>query len=314
MGPKIRLLGPEVPDEELIWQDPIPAVDYPLIAQEDIAALKAQILESGLSVPQLVRTAWASASTFRASDMRGGANGARIALEPQKDWPVNNPDELAEILGKLKAIQADYDKKVSLADLIVLGGAAAIEKAAMDAGHPVTVPFVPGRADTTQEKTDVQSFALLEPAADAFRNYFNADKSYKSPAESMVDKADQLNLTVPEMTVLVGGMRALDANAGGSKHGVLTSRPGTLSNDFFVNLLDMSTRWQKADEAGIYEGLDRTTGEAKYTATTVDLIFGSNAELRATAEVYAMDDSKEKFIEDFVKAWTKVMTLDRFDL
>lgn len=314
MGPRIRLLGSEVPDEELIWQDPIPAVDYPLIAQEDIAALKSQILESGLSVPQLVRTAWASASTFRASDMRGGANGARIALEPQKDWPVNNPDELAEILGKLKAIQADYDKKVSLADLIVLGGAAAIEKAAMDAGHPVTVPFVPGRADTTQEKTDVQSFALLEPAADAFRNYFNADKSYKSPAESMVDKADQLNLTIPEMTVLVGGMRALDANADGSKHGVLTSRPGTLDNDFFVNLLDMSTRWQKADEAGIYEGLDRTTGEAKYTATTVDLIFGSNAELRATAEVYAMDDSKEKFIEDFVKAWTKVMTLDRFDL
>ena len=314
MGPKTRLLGPEVPNEELIWQDPIPTVDYPLINQKDINALKAQILESGLSIPQLVRTAWASASTFRASDMRGGANGARIALEPQKNWAVNNPQELAEVLAKLKEIQTDYDKKVSLADLIVLGGAAAIEKAADAAGHVITVPFAPGRADATQKKTDVQSFALLEPAADAFRNYFNADKSYESPSESLVDKADQLKLTVPEMTVLIGGMRVLDANADGNRQGVLTSRPGTLSNDFFVNLLDMSTKWQKAGEAGTYIGLDRETGEEKHTATTVDLIFGSNSELRAVAEVYAMNDSEEKFIQDFVNAWSKVMTLDRFDL
>ncbi len=314
MGPKAALLGPEVPNEELIWQDPIPAVDHPLINGKDVAALKIKILETGLSVPQLVRTAWASASTFRASDMRGGANGARIALEPQKSWSVNNPEELAEVLSKLKEIQANYGKKVSLADLIVLGGTAAIEKAAGDAGHKVTVPFVPGRADTTQKKTDIKSFALLEPAADAFRNYFNAEKSYESPAESMVDKADQLNLTVPEMTVLVGGMRALDVNADGSKHGVLTSRPGLLSNDFFVNLLDMSTKWQKSETEGIYQGLDRKTGEAKYTATTVDLIFGSNSELRATAEVYAMADAKDKFVQDFIKAWAKVMTLDRFDL
>lgn len=312
MGPKARLLGPEVPAEELIWQDPIPAVDYPLITQKDVGVLKARILESGLTIPQLVRTAWASASTFRASDMRGGANGARIALEPQKDWEVNDPEELAEVLSKLKEIQSGYDRKVSLADLIVLGGAAAIEKAAKDAGQPITVPFTPGRADTTQEKTDVDSFALLEPAADAFRNYFNAGKSYEGPAESMVDKADQLNLTVPEMTALIGGMRALDANMGGVKHGVLTDRPGTLSNDFFINLLDMSIQWQKADEEGIYEGLDRKTDEMKYTATAVDLIFGSNSELRAVAEVYAMSDSEKKFVKDFVKAWTKVMTLDRF--
>lgn len=313
MGPKARLLGPEVPSEELIWQDPIPAVDYPLITQEDAEILKAKILESGLTIPQLVRTAWASASTFRASDMRGGANGARIALKPQKDWEVNNPEELTGVLETLKGIQSGYSKKVSLADLIVLGGAAAIEKAAENAGQTITVPFKPGRADTTQEKTDVKSFALLEPAADAFRNYFNAGKSYESPAKSMVDKADQLNLTVPEMTVLIGGMRALDANLGGAKHGVLTSRPGTLSNDFFVNLLDMSTQWKKSDQEGIYEGVDRTNGKSKYTATTVDLIFGSNSELRAVAEVYAMSDSKEKFIQDFVKAWTKVMNLDRFD-
>ncbi len=314
MGPKARLLGPEVPEAEMIWQDPIPEVDYELITDSDVDALKVLILESGLSIPQLVRTAWASASTFRASDMRGGANGARIALEPQKDWEINNPEELAEILTKFRDIQSNYDKKVSLADLIVLGGVAAIEKAAEDAGNPITVPFIPGRADTTQDKTDVQSFALLEPQADAFRNFFDADRSYKSPTEMLVDKADQLNLTVPEMTVLIGGMRALDANADSTKYGVLTNRPGTLSNDFFINLLDMSTKWQKSDEDGIYEGVDRQTGETKYTATSVDLIFGSNSELRAVAEVYAMSDSKEKFVQDFVKAWTKVMTLDRFDI
>ena len=314
MGPKARLLGPEVPNEELIWQDPIPAVDYPLITRKDADALKAKILESGLTIPQLVRTAWASASTFRASDMRGGANGARIALEPQKNWEVNNPEELAKVLETLKKIKTEYDKKVSLADLIVLGGAAAIEQAAEAAGYTITVPFTPGRADTTQKKTDVQSFALLEPAADAFRNYFSEEKSYETSPESMVDKADQLNLTVPEMTVLIGGMRALNANTGGVKHGILTNRPGMLSNDFFVNLLDMSTKWKKSDQEGIYEGFDRTTDEPKYTATTVDLIFGSNAELRAVAEVYAMSDSEEKFVQDFVNAWTKVMTLDRFDL
>jgi catalase-peroxidase len=314
MGPKARLLGPEVPEAEMIWQDPIPEVDYNLITESDVDALKVIILESGLSIPQLVRTAWASASTFRASDMRGGANGARIALEPQKNWEVNNPEELAEILTKFKDIQSNYDKKVSLADLIVLGGVAAIEKAAEDAGNPIAVSFIPGRADTTQDKTDVQSFALLEPQADAFRNFFDAEKSYKSPTEMLVDKADQLNLTVAEMTVLIGGMRALDANADGTKHGVLTNRPGTLNNDFFVNLLDMSTKWQKSDEDGIYKGVDRETGEPKYTATSVDLIFGSNSELRAVAEVYAMNDSEEKFVQDFVKAWTKVMTLDRFDI
>lgn len=314
MGPKARLLGPEVPDEEFIWQDPIPAVDYPLITEEDVDALKTKIMESGLTIPQLVRTAWASASTFRASDMRGGANGARIALEPQKNWEVNNPEELAKVLETLKTIKSEYNKKVSLADLIVLGGAAAIEKAAANSGHTIIVPFSPGRADTTQEKTDVQSFALLEPGADAFRNYFNAEKSYKAPVESMVDKADQLNLTVPEMTVLIGGMRALDANLAGARHGVLTNRPGTLSNDFFVNLLDVSNQWKKSDQTGIYEGVDRITGESEYTATAVDLIFGSNSELRAVAEVYAMSDSEEKFAQDFVNAWTKVMTLDRFDL
>ncbi len=314
MGPKVRLLGPEVPDEELIWQDPIPAVDYPLITQEDVDILKVKILESGLTIPQLVGTAWASASTFRASDMRGGANGARIALEPQKNWEVNNPEELAEVLGILKRIKSEYDKPVSLADLIVLGGAAAIEKAAEKAGHTIVVSFKPGRADATQESTDIQSFALLESGADAFRNYFNIEKSYKTPAESMVDKADQLNLTVPEMTVLIGGMRALDANLASSRHGVLTNHPGTLSNDFFINLLDMATQWKKSDQTGVYEGFDRTSGEPKYTATEVDLIFGSNSELRAVAEVYAMSDSEEKFVQDFVKAWTKVMTLDRFDL
>ena len=314
MGPKSRLLGPEVPEEEMIWQDPIPEVSYPVITQAEANELKAKILETGLSIQQLVRVAWASASTFRASDMRGGANGGRIALEPQKGWEVNDPEELKEVLEKLKEVQSEYDKKVSLADLIVLGGAAAIEQAAKNSGYTVEVPFVPGRADTTQEKTDIQSFALLEPQADAFRNYFNAEKSYKSPVEMLVDKADQLKLTVPEMSVLIGGMRALDTNAGGTRHGVLTSSPAVLTNDFFVNLLDMSTKWQKTSEEDIYEGIDRETGEVNYTATSVDLIFGSNSELRAVAEVYAMDDSSEKFVQDFVKAWTKVMTLDRFDI
>lgn len=320
MGPATRLLGAEVPKEELIWQDPIPAVDYKQIEAKDVQKLKQQILDSGLTVPELVRVAWASAATYRDSDMRGGANGARIALEPQKNWDVNNPEELAKVLAELKKIQEDFNgslfgkKKVSLADLIVLGGAAAIEKAAKDAGYDITVPFQPGRADATQDQTDVESFALLEPKADGFRNYFDAEESYMSPAESLVDKADQLDLTVPEMTVLVGGMRALNANTDGAKHGVFTDKPGTLTNDFFVNLLDMSTKWQKTDVEGVYEGLDRKSGDVKYTATPVDLIFGSNSELRAVAEVYAQNDAKEKFVNDFVKAWTKVMTLDRFDL
>lgn len=313
MGPKARLLGPEVPDENLIWQDPVPEVDYELIDSGDAKKLKAQILESGLSVPELARTAWASASTFRASDMRGGANGARLALVPQKDWKVNKPEEIAKVVAKMEEIRSDFSKQVSLADMIVLGGAAAIEKAARDAGYDIVVPFNPGRADATQEQTDIESFALLKPQADGFRNYFNAEESYHSPAEALVDKADQLTLTVPEMTVLVGGMRALNANADGSKHGVLTDKPGTLSNDFFVNLLDMSIKWQKTDVEGIYEGLDRKTGDVIYTATPVDLVFGSNSELRAITEVYAMNDAEEKFIHDFVKAWTKVMNLDRFD-
>ncbi len=320
MGPRSRYLGKNVPTEELIWQDPIPAVDYKLISKGDAEDLKEKILKSGLAVPELVRAAWASASIFRASDMRGGANGARIQLAPQKGWEANNPAELANILENLKVIQKDFNdshagsKKVSMADLIVLSGAAAIEKAAKDAGVKVEVPFTPGRADATQAQTDVESFALLEPKADAFRNYFNKEESYRSPAEMMVDKADQLNLTLPEMTVLVGGMRTLDANTGGKKHGVFTNKPGTLTNDFFVNLLDMSTKWRKAKTDGLYEGVDRKTGKVKYTATPVDLIFGSNSELRAVAEVYAYDNSKERFVKDFVNAWTKVMQLDRFDL
>ena len=320
MGPSIRYLGADAPTEVMIWQDPIPAVDHRLIGNRDIKKLKKQILDSGLTVPELVRTAWASASSFRASDMRGGANGARIALAPQKDWEANNPQELAKVLNKLKAIQEDFNgsfmsrTKVSLADLIVLGGAAAIEKAAKDAGVDIEVPFTPGRGDATQEQTDVNSFALLEPKADAFRNYFNKYENYRSPAEMLVDKADQLNLTVPEMTVLVGGMRALDANVAGAKHGVFTDKPGTLNNDFFVNLLDMSTKWKKAGTEGLYEGVDRRTGQVKFTATPVDLIFGSNSELRAVAEVYAFDNSKERFVRDFVGAWSKVMKLDRFDL
>jgi catalase-peroxidase len=319
LGPRARYLGPDVPELVLLWQDPLPAIDYKPISERDAKKLKAKILESGLTVPQLVRTAWASASSFRASDMRGGANGARIRLEPQRSWDANSPSELAEVLERLEAIRTDFNdslsgnKQVSLADAIVLGGAAAIEKAAGAAGVDVTVPFKPGRADASQEQTDVNSFAVLEPTADGFRNYYN-EASYRSPTEMLVDKASLLNLSVPEMTVLVGGMRALDANTGQSQHGVLTDRPGALTNDFFVNLLDMSTAWKKSDTAeGIYEGVDRATGTQKWTATPVDLIFGSNTELRAVAEVYAYDDSKEKFVRDFVSAWTKVMNADRFD-
>ena len=317
LGPKSRYLGSLVPEGDLLWQDPIPAVDYPVINTRDVARLKSEILDSGLSVSQLVRTAWASASSFRGTDMRGGANGARLRLAPQKDWAANNPAELAEVLPVLEAIQNDFNegsrRKVSLADLIVLGGAAAIEKAAADAGYDVEVPFVPGRADTTQELTDTSSFAVLEPKADGFRNYFSSD-SLLSPAVALVDKADMLNLTVPEMTVLVGGMRAMNANADGSAHGVFTENPGTLSNDFFVSLMDMSVDWSMSNVQGIYEARDRVSGEVKWTATPVDLIFGSNSELRALAEFYAQDDAREQFVDDFVAAWTKVMTLDRFDL
>ncbi|WP_284731264.1 catalase/peroxidase HPI [Glaciecola sp. XM2] len=317
MGPPRNFLGKEVPQEIHIWQDPISAETQSDIDQDDVADLKAKILETGLTVPELVRVAWASAASYRDSDMRGGANGARIALAPQKDWAVNNPAETAKVVDALKQIQEDFNggffnrKQVSLADLIVLGGAAAIEKAAKDAGYDISVPFTPGRGDATQEQTDVNSFSLLELSADGFRNYFNSETSYESPTELLIDKADQLNLSVPEMTVLVGGMRALDANHGGAKHGVLTNNPSTLTNDFFVNLLDMGTVWQKASEDGVYEGFDRATGAPKWTATSVDLIFGSNSELRAIAEVYAYDTSKEKFVQDFVKSWTKVMNIDR---
>ena len=318
MGPRARYVGG--PDEEMLWQDPIPAVDHALVDSDDIEGLKADILQSGLTVPELVRVAWASASTFRGSDMRGGANGARIALAPQISWDVNNPDELEKVLGVLEGIRDDFNdsalggKQVSLADLIVLGGAAAIEKAAEAAGHDVTVPFVPGRMDATQEMTDIESFQVLRPQADAFRNYFG-EAAYRSPTFMMVDKANLLTLTVPEMTVLLGGMRALGANAGGVDHGIFTDRPGTLSNDFFVNLISMDTAWSKSsDMDGIYEGRDRETGELKWTATPVDLVFGSHAELRAISEVYAASDGEEKFVNDFVDAWTKVMTLDRFDI
>lgn len=315
MGPVNRYLGNDIPDEELIWQDPVNEPGYNDISSRNVRKLKERILDSGLTVPELVRTAWASAASFRASDMRGGANGARVALAPQKDWAVNNPEELDKVLSTLQDIRADFGgDKISLADMIVLGGAAAIEKAAEEAGVGVKVPFVPGRGDATPAQTDVDSFALLELQADAFRNYYDVDESYRSPTEMLVDRADQLNLTVPEMTVLVGGMRALDANTGGAKHGVFTDEPGTLNNDFFVNLMDMSIVWRKADTEGLYEGVDRATGEVKYTATPVDLIFGSNSELRAVAEVYAYDGSREKFVNDFVGAWTKVMQLDRFDL
>src|SRR6478609_3786298 len=315
MGPIVRYLGPLVPKETLIWQDPIPAVDHPLIGEPDIAALKAKILASGLSVSQLVSAAWASASTFRGSDKRGGANGARIRLRPQKDWEVNQPAELKTVLAKLEAVQKDFGKKVSLADLIVLGGCAAVEKAAKDAGLDVKVPFTPGRADATQDQTDVESFAPLEPRADGFRNYINSKKhQFMKPEEALVDRAQLLRLTGPEMTVLVGGLRVLGANAGNFKHGVLTTRPETLTNDFFVNLLDMSTQWQPAGSDGTYEGRDRKTNAVKWTGTRVDLIFGSHAQLRAFAEVYGCADSKEKFARDFVAAWTKVMNADRFDI
>ena len=320
MGPRTRYIGNQVPAEELLWQDPVPAVDHALVNADDIAELKSRIIDSGLTVPELVRTAWASAASFRGTDMRGGANGARISLAPQKDWEVNNPKELAKVLKSLQGIQKDFNraqsdkKQVSLADLIVLGGAAAIEQAAKSAGQDVQVPFTPGRTDATQAQTDVHSFAVLNPTADGFRNYF-ADGHSSSPTVMLVDKADTLTLTVPQMTVLVGGMRALNANAGGTPHGVFTNRPGVLSNDFFVNLLGMSTQWTKSSTAdGIYEGRDRVTGELKWTATPVDLVFGSHAELRAIAEVYAETGGQEKFVHDFVAAWTKVMTLDRFDL
>jgi catalase-peroxidase len=320
MGPRARYVGNNIPEEVLIWQDPVPAVDYELIDAGDIAQLKAEILDSGLSVPELVRTAWASASTFRGTDMRGGANGARVRLEPQKSWDVNGPGELAKVLTQLEIIQKDFNgaqqggKQVSLADLIVLGGSAGIEQAAKAAGHKVQVPFVPGRNDASQGQTDIASFNVLEPRADAFRNYYG-ESSVLSPAASMVDKANLLTLTVPEMTVLIGGMRALDANAGGSDHGVFTDRPGTLSNDFFVNLLSMSTQWSKSStDEGIYEGRDRTTGELRWRATPVDLVFGSHAELRTVAEVYAANGGDEKFVNDFVDAWAKVMTLDGFDM
>jgi catalase-peroxidase len=320
MGPIVRYLGPLVPRETLIWQDPIPAVNHPLIGEQGIAALKAKILASGLSVSQLVSTAWASASTFRGSDKRGGANGARIRLAPQKDWDVNQPAQLREVLPTLEAIQRDFNasqtggKKVSLADLIVLGGCAAIEKAAKAAGHDVKVPFTPGRMDASQEQTDVESFAPLEPTADGFRNYLRGTQRV-SPEELLVDRAQLLTLTAPEMTVLVGGMRVLGANFRQSTHGVFTKRPETLTNDFFVNLLDMSTQWQpSAGSEGVYEGRNRKTNEVKWTGTRVDLIFGSHSQLRALAEVYAGADSKEKFVRDFVASWTKVMNLDRFDL
>ncbi len=315
MGPIQRYLGPLVPKETLIWQDPIPKVNHPLIGKQDIAALKAKILASGLSVSQLVSTAWASASTFRGSDKRGGANGARIRLAPQKDWEVNQPGELAKVLQKLEAIQKAFNKgkkKVSLADLIVLGGSAAIEKAAKKAGHDVKVAFTPGRMDASREQTDVESFKPLEPVADGFRNYFHG-RSLMSPEEALIDKAQLLRLTAPEMTVLVGGLRVLGANAGQSKHGVFTKKPETLTNDFFVNLLDMSTEWRPSGE-NAYEGRDRKTKAAKWTATRVDLIFGSHSQLRALAEVYACADAKEKFVKDFAAAWTKVMNADRFDV
>ncbi len=319
LGPRARYVGAEIPEEEFLWEDPVPAVDHKLIDAKDAAKLKSKILESGLTVPQLVRTAWASASTFRGSDMRGGANGARIRLAPQNNWEVNNPEELAKVLKTLETVQNDFNKslsggkKVSLADVIVLGGSAAVEQAAKEAGYSVEVPFTPGRTDASQKMTDVNSFAVLEPTADAFRNYYS-EASYMSPTEMLVEKADLLTLTAPEMTVLVGGLRALNANAGQVKHGVFTDKPGTLNNDFFVNLLDMSTQWKKSAEfPGTYEGLDRNTGESKWTATPVDLIFGSQSELRAIAEVYASNDGKEMFVNDFVAAWTKVMTLDRFE-
>lgn len=318
MGPRVRYLGPEVPQEDLIWQDPIPAVNHELINDQDAAALKSKVLASGLTISQLVTTAWASASTFRGSDMRGGANGARIRLAPQKEWTVNQPAELSKVLQKLEAVREEFNaasgkKKVSLADVIVLAGCAAVEEAAKKGGVAVTVPFTPGRADASQAQTDVDSFAVLEPVADGFRNYLH--KGSKTPAERLlVDRAQLMTLTAPELTVLIGGMRALNTNYDQSKHGILTTKPGTLNNDFFVNLLDMSTEWKPSATEGIYEGVDRATGKVKWTGTRADLVFGSNSELRSLAEVYASDDAKEKFVKDFVAAWNKVMNLDRFDL
>ena len=319
MGPRARYVGSEVPSEVLLWQDPIPAVDHKLVTRKDITKLKKQIRDSGLTNPELIRTAWAAASSHRVTDMRGGANGARIRLEPQNNWEVNSPVELSKVLAKLESIQTEYNRKsskkqVSLADLIILGGAAAIESAAKQAGHKVEVPFVAGRADATQAQTDVKSFNYLKPNADGFRNYYTED-SYMSPAEMLVDKANSLGLNVPEMTVLVGGMRSLDANYDGSSYGVFTKTPGVLTNDFFVNLLDMSTVWTKdISSAGVYEGHDRASGKLKWQATPVDLIFGSSSELRAIAEVYASDDADKKFVNDFIEAWVKVVQLDRFDL
>ncbi|MBE0365621.1 catalase-peroxidase [Pseudoalteromonas ulvae UL12] len=318
MGPRARYLGSEVPEEILLWQDPIPAVDHSLVTQTDIKKLKKSILDSGLKSAELVRVAWGAAASYRDTDMRGGVNGARIRLAPQNGWRVNNPQELSKVLTKLESIQTVFNaksrkKKISLADMIVLGGAAAIEQAANAAGHTVSVPFAPGRMDVSQEMTDIESFKVLEPTADAFRNYYST-KSYFSPAEMLVERADLLSLTVPEMTVLLGGMRALNANADQSKHGILTTTPGQLNNQFFVNLLDMSTKWSKTDTDGLYQGTDRATGNLKWTATPVDLIFGSNSELRSIAEVYASEDAQKKFVEDFVAAWSKVMKLDRFDL
>jgi catalase-peroxidase len=320
MGPISRYLGPEVPDEELLWQDPVPAVTHELIGDDDIAALKTKILDSGLSISQLVSTAWASAATFRSSDKRGGANGARIRLAPQKDWKVNQPGQLGGVLETLESIQKDFNgsqsdgKQVSLADLIVLGGCAAIELAAKNAGHDVEVPFAPGRTDATQEQTDSEAFAVLEPTADAFRNYLR-DGHSRSAEDLMVDRAQLMTLTAPEMTVLVGGMRALNANFEQSDLGVFTDRRETLTNDFFANLLDMSTEWKPSSTSeNVFEGRDRQTGDLKWTASRVDLVFGWNSQLRAIAEVYACDDSNEKFVRDFVSAWDKVMNLDRFDL
>jgi catalase-peroxidase len=318
MGPLSRYLGEEVPKQELIWQDPIPVAKHKPVSGKDVATLKKKILASGLTISQLVSTAWASASTFRGSDKRGGANGARIRLAPQKDWEVNEPEQLKTVLTKLEKIQKDFNKsagkkKISLADMIVLGGCAAVEQAAKNAGHDVTVPFEPGRTDASQEQTDVASFAVLEPAADGFRNYLKAEYSV-SAEELLVDKAQLLTLTAPEMTVLIGGLRVLDINHGNSKHGVFTKRPGMLTNDFFVNLLDMGTEWKPTHTKGVYEGRNRSTGEVKWTGTRVDLVFGSNSQLRALAEVYAQEDSKNKFVQDFVAAWNKIMNADRFDL
>ena len=320
MGPRARYLGAGVPDETLLWQDPLPAVDHPLINDADTAALKAAIMATDLEISALVRTAWASASTFRDTDMRGGANGARVRLAPQKDWAANDPGDLSNVIAVLEQVQADFNaaqtggKRVSLADVIVLGGAAAIEQAAQNAGHDITVAFTPGRTDATAAETDVVSFAILEPQADGFRNYAGGDSYGGSPAEQLIDKADVLSLTAPEMTALIGGMRALNANTGGAQHGVFTDRPGTLSNDFFVNLLSMDTAWSRSSTEGVFEGRDRATGDVKWTATEVDLIFGSNSQLRAVAEAYAYDESEAAFVADFADAWAKVMMLDRFDV